>query len=130
VLRGLDVARHYAELAIGPIVDIQLESGHVLAMLHTTRSAEDAFAAEGRQLSPTHELVHHSDNGRLTRESLKGLPGAHPLRALRRPHGHQPKALQAPKPSRRTRPDPLEPPAPGSALICCARPETDLVLDL
>ncbi|MEU3646930.1 MOSC domain-containing protein [Lentzea sp. NPDC034063] len=27
-------------------------------------------------------------------------------------------------------PDPLEPPVPGSALICCARPETDVVLDL
>ncbi|MGI5505584.1 MOSC domain-containing protein [Lentzea sp. CA-135723] len=27
-------------------------------------------------------------------------------------------------------PEPLEPPAPGHALICCARPETDLVLDL
>ncbi|MEV6242069.1 MOSC domain-containing protein [Lentzea sp. NPDC051838] len=27
-------------------------------------------------------------------------------------------------------PDPLEPPAPGQALVCCARPETDLVLDL
>jgi len=30
----------------------------------------------------------------------------------------------------RNEPDPLEPPAPGTALICCARPETDLVLDL
>jgi ferredoxin-NADP reductase/MOSC domain-containing protein YiiM len=28
------------------------------------------------------------------------------------------------------RPDPLEPPAPGSALVCCARPSDDLVLDL
>jgi len=28
------------------------------------------------------------------------------------------------------RPDPLEPPEPGSVLICCSRPETDLVLDL
>jgi ferredoxin-NADP reductase/MOSC domain-containing protein YiiM/ferredoxin len=27
-------------------------------------------------------------------------------------------------------PDPLEPPASGQALICCARPETDLILDL
>ena len=27
-------------------------------------------------------------------------------------------------------PAPLEPPAPGAALICCARPTTDLVLDL
>ena len=27
-------------------------------------------------------------------------------------------------------PAPLEPPAPGEALICCARPATDLVLDL
>lgn len=27
-------------------------------------------------------------------------------------------------------PDPLEPPEPGTALVCCARPETDLVLDL
>lgn len=27
-------------------------------------------------------------------------------------------------------PDPLEPPAPGTALICCSRPVTDLVLDL
>jgi ferredoxin len=27
-------------------------------------------------------------------------------------------------------PDPLEPPASGEALICCARPETDLILDL
>jgi ferredoxin-NADP reductase/ferredoxin len=32
----------------------------------------------------------------------------------------------------RYRPDPLEPPDPGTALVCCARPEpgTDLVLDL
>jgi ferredoxin-NADP reductase/MOSC domain-containing protein YiiM len=30
----------------------------------------------------------------------------------------------------RYRPDPLKPPAPGTALVCCARPETDLVLDL
>ncbi|HUQ55520.1 hypothetical protein [Lentzea sp.] len=30
----------------------------------------------------------------------------------------------------RNDPGPLEPPAPGSALICCARPETDLGLDL
>ena len=28
------------------------------------------------------------------------------------------------------RPDPLEPPEPGSALVCCARPESDVVLDL
>jgi ferredoxin len=27
-------------------------------------------------------------------------------------------------------PEPLEPPAPGTVLVCCARPETDLVLDL
>ena len=27
-------------------------------------------------------------------------------------------------------PDPVEPPAQGSALICCARPRGDLVLDL
>ncbi|WP_344415615.1 MOSC and FAD-binding oxidoreductase domain-containing protein [Amycolatopsis minnesotensis] len=27
-------------------------------------------------------------------------------------------------------PDPLEPPSPGTALVCCARPVTDLVLDL
>jgi ferredoxin-NADP reductase/MOSC domain-containing protein YiiM len=30
----------------------------------------------------------------------------------------------------RYRPDPLEPPEPGTALVCCARPDTDLVLDL
>lgn len=30
----------------------------------------------------------------------------------------------------RYRPDPLEPPAPGTALVCCSRPETDLILDL
>ncbi len=30
----------------------------------------------------------------------------------------------------RYRPDPLEPPARGSALLCCSRPVTDLVLDL
>jgi ferredoxin-NADP reductase/MOSC domain-containing protein YiiM/ferredoxin len=28
------------------------------------------------------------------------------------------------------RPDPLEPPAPGQALVCCSRPAADLVLDL
>jgi ferredoxin-NADP reductase len=27
-------------------------------------------------------------------------------------------------------PDPLEPPAPGTALVCCSQPETDLILDL
>ena len=27
-------------------------------------------------------------------------------------------------------PDPLEPPAPGEALVCCARPQEDVVLDL
>jgi ferredoxin len=27
-------------------------------------------------------------------------------------------------------PDPLERPGPDDALICCARPDTDLVLDL
>ena len=26
-------------------------------------------------------------------------------------------------------PEPLEPPPPGSALLCCARPEGDVVLD-
>jgi ferredoxin-NADP reductase len=30
----------------------------------------------------------------------------------------------------RYRPDPLEPPPPGTVLVCCSRPETDLVLDL
>jgi ferredoxin-NADP reductase/MOSC domain-containing protein YiiM/ferredoxin len=30
----------------------------------------------------------------------------------------------------RYQPDPLEPPAAGSALVCCARPDDDLVLDL
>jgi ferredoxin-NADP reductase/MOSC domain-containing protein YiiM/ferredoxin len=30
----------------------------------------------------------------------------------------------------RYRPDPLEPPAPGTALVCCSQPQTDLVLDL
>jgi ferredoxin-NADP reductase len=30
----------------------------------------------------------------------------------------------------RYRPDPLEPPDPGTALLCCAQPETDVVLDL
>jgi ferredoxin len=28
------------------------------------------------------------------------------------------------------RPDPLEPPAPGQVLVCCARPADDVVLDL
>jgi len=27
-------------------------------------------------------------------------------------------------------PDPVEPPAEGSALICCSRPHNDVVLDL
>jgi ferredoxin len=27
-------------------------------------------------------------------------------------------------------PDPLEPPAEGDVLICCARPDTDIVLDM
>jgi ferredoxin len=27
-------------------------------------------------------------------------------------------------------PDPLEPPADGEALICCAQPRTDIVLDM
>lgn len=27
-------------------------------------------------------------------------------------------------------PEPLDPPADGTVLICCARPRTDLVLDL
>lgn len=30
----------------------------------------------------------------------------------------------------RYRPDPLEPPDPGTALVCCAQPDADLVLDL
>lgn len=30
----------------------------------------------------------------------------------------------------RYRPDPLEPPTPGTTLVCCSQPETDLVLDL
>jgi ferredoxin-NADP reductase/MOSC domain-containing protein YiiM/ferredoxin len=30
----------------------------------------------------------------------------------------------------RYRPDPVEPPAPGSALICCSQPREDVVLDL
>jgi ferredoxin-NADP reductase len=30
----------------------------------------------------------------------------------------------------RYRPDPLEPPSPGTALVCCSQPETDLLLDL
>jgi len=30
----------------------------------------------------------------------------------------------------RYRPEPLEPPAPGQALVCCSRPADDLVLDL
>jgi ferredoxin-NADP reductase len=30
----------------------------------------------------------------------------------------------------RYRPDPLEPPPPGTALVCCAQPQSDLVLDL
>ena len=30
----------------------------------------------------------------------------------------------------RYRPDPLEPPTPGTTLLCCSQPETDLVLDL
>lgn len=195
-------------------------TGREVFWLHTTRSADDAFAAEVRQLSPTHELVYYSDNGRLTRESLTDLPanasaylcgpnafmddmrealvdlGLDPARihtelfgartainpglvgtATVAPHqpvpeGTGPKITFARSgltvawreddtslldlaeacdvPTRwscRTgvchtcvtpvlsgtitnRPDPLEPPAPGSALICCARPETDLVLDL
>jgi ferredoxin len=27
-------------------------------------------------------------------------------------------------------PEPLEPPGPGTALICCSRPDGDVVLDL
>jgi ferredoxin-NADP reductase/MOSC domain-containing protein YiiM len=30
----------------------------------------------------------------------------------------------------RYRPDPLEPPPPGTVLVCCSQPETDLILDL
>jgi ferredoxin-NADP reductase/MOSC domain-containing protein YiiM len=30
----------------------------------------------------------------------------------------------------RYRPDPLEPPVPGTVLLCCSRPSTDLVLDV
>jgi ferredoxin-NADP reductase len=196
------------------------DTGREVWWLHTTRSADHAFAAEVEQLRPTHELVHYSDNGRLTREHLADLPanasaylcgpnafmadmrealierGLDPARIHSELFGartainpgltrtatvppHQPVPLgTGPKitfarsgltvawrdddtslldlaeacdvPTRwscRTgvchtcvtpvlsgtvtnRPDPLEPPAPGSALICCARPETDLVLDL
>jgi ferredoxin len=28
------------------------------------------------------------------------------------------------------RPDPLEPPAPGTALICCSQPSGEVILDL
>jgi ferredoxin len=28
------------------------------------------------------------------------------------------------------RPDPVEPPADGNALICCSRPQGDIVIDL
>jgi hypothetical protein len=30
----------------------------------------------------------------------------------------------------RYEPEPVEPPAPGAALICCSRPEGDVALDL
>ncbi|MET9631972.1 MOSC domain-containing protein [Lentzea sp. NPDC006480] len=187
--------------------------------LHTTRSADHAFAAEVRQLNPGHQLVHHSDHGRLTREHLNGLPatasaylcgpsafmadmraalidlGLDPARIHSElfgarssinpgligtetvaphqptPEGNGPKITFARSgltaatrgdepilelaeacdvPTRwscrtgvchtcvtpivsgtvRHDPEPLEPPAPGHALVCCARPETDLVLDL
>lgn len=195
-------------------------TGREVFWLHTTRSTDNAFATEVRQLSPAHELVHYSDNGKLTRENLTDLPanasaylcgpnafmddmrealiglGLDPARIHTELFGartainpglvgtatvapHQP-ALEGTGPkitfsrsgltvawreedtslldlaeacdvptrwSCRTgvchtcvtpvlsgtvvnRPDPLEHAAPGSALICCARPETDLVLDL
>lgn len=194
-------------------------TGREVWWVHTTRSADHAFADEVRGLAPTHSLIHFSDHGRLTAEALKGLPanasaylcgpgaflddmrtalvglGLDPARIHSELFGtrtainpgvtgavavppHQPSprgtgpqitfarsgltvawrgdasildlAEACDVPTRwscrtgvchtcvtpvlsgavRTEPDPLEPPAPGSALICCAQPETDLVLDL
>ncbi|MFD4670396.1 MOSC domain-containing protein [Lentzea sp. NPDC058450] len=187
--------------------------------VHTTRSDDQAFAEEVRELAPNHVLVRLSDRGRLTKTDLVDLPatasaylcgpnafmedmraalvglGFDPARIHTELFGartpinpgltdakpvapHQPSSAgTGPKitfarsgltaavrgsesildlaeacdvPTRwscRTGvchtcvtpvlsgtitndPEPLEPPAPGHALICCARPETDLVLDL
>ncbi|MET9231692.1 MOSC domain-containing protein [Lentzea sp. NPDC003310] len=195
------------------------DTGREVWWVHTTRSADHAFEGEVRRLGPVHLLVHHSDEGRLTRADLEALPagasaylcgpeafmadmraaladlGFDPARVHTELFGtrgainpgitgaatvppHQP-ARQGTGPavtfarsgltvaaredeslldlaeacdvptrwSCRTgvchtcvtpvlsgtvanAPEPLEPPAPGNALICCARPETDLVLDL
>ncbi|MFD4642553.1 MOSC domain-containing protein [Lentzea sp. NPDC058436] len=194
-------------------------SGREVWWVHTTRSADHAFADEVRRLAPSHTRIHFSDNGRLTHDLLKGLPanasaylcgpnafmddmrealvglGIDPARIHSELFGartainpgltgtqtvapHQPSpqgtgpqvtfarsgltvawrddrslldlAEACDVPTRwscrtgvchtcvtpvlsgevRTEPDPLEPPAPGHALICCARPESDLVLDL
>ncbi|GHH51392.1 MOSC domain-containing protein [Lentzea cavernae] len=194
-------------------------TGREVWWLHTTRSADQAFAAEVQRLEPLHTLIHYSDNGRLTREHLKALPanasaylcgpnafmddmrealiaqGLDPARVHTElfgarssinpgitgaapvaphqpaPQGTGPKITFARSgltaawrgdasilelaeacdvPTRwscrtgvchtcvtpvlsgtvRNEPEPLEPPTSGNALICCARPETDLVLDL
>ncbi|GLY49429.1 MOSC domain-containing protein [Lentzea sp. NBRC 102530] len=187
--------------------------------VHTTRSADQAFAEEVRELGPTRTVVRFSERGRLTQRDLVDLPigasaylcgpnafmddmrealvglGFDPARIHTELFGartainpgltgvttvapHQParpgtgpqitfarngltaavrddesvldlaEACDVPtRWSCRTGvchtcvtpvlsgtftndPEPLEPPAPGHALICCARPETDLVLDL
>ncbi|MGW6935913.1 MOSC domain-containing protein [Lentzea sp. NPDC054927] len=198
-------------------------SGREVWWLHTTRSTDHAFASEVRNLSPRHEIVHYSDNGRLTRDDLAALalptnataylcgpdafmadmraalidlgldstrihselfgarssinPGLIDAKSVAPHHPSGPtgtgpritfarsgltvawrdndtsvlelaEACDVPtRWSCRTgvchtcvtpvlsgtlthQPDPLEPPAPGSALVCCALPETDVVLDL
>jgi MOSC domain-containing protein YiiM/ferredoxin-NADP reductase len=198
-------------------------SGREVWWLHTTRSTDQAFANEVRELGPGHAYVHYSDNGRLTPDDLAALnlpanataylcgpnafmsdmrdalidlgldaarihselfgtlspinPGLTDVRTVA---PHQPSGAEGTGPritfarsgltvawrdndtsvlelaeacdvptrwSCRTgvchtcvtpvlsgtlthQPDPLEPPAPGNALVCCARPETDVVLDL
>jgi MOSC domain-containing protein YiiM len=75
----------------------------------------------------------HATRGRLTGEALASLGFSPDATAYTcGPASEQFGALPAVNPgvTRQTRRPPLEPPADGQVLICCAQPGTDLVLDM
>ena len=81
----------------------------VLAMLHelaATRGGRDVWWIHGARGPREHPLAAE----------------AHALLA-RMPHAREHVFYSGP-------PDPLEPPADGEVLICCARPRADIVLDM
>ena len=123
---GLDPGRIRTELfGALPAITPGVTGQPGLAAAPAGRPAGHRPAGHVRAQRPVRAVQHGPPQRAGTRRRLR-CPDSLRLPDRRVPHLRHPAAVRR----RRLPPDPLEQPAGGQVLICCAQPRTDIVLDL